>query len=199
VELTLSLPVAISVTSGLNAIAHAAQGLYAADRNPLITLMATEAIEVLARALPSLVRDPGDPAARREAQYGAWLCGAVLGGSSMSLHHKLCHVLGGLGLPHAETHAVMLPHTVGFNSMVARTELLPVEHVFGSRSGPALFDFAAGLGAPTRLHDLGFAEADIGRAADIAVKSPYANPRPFGRQEVRELLRDAWEGRRPAA
>ncbi len=200
VELTLSLPVATSVTSGLNAVAHAAEGLYAIDRHPLITLMAAEAIRKFASSLPAIVRDPANFAARAEALYAAWLCGAVLGGSSMALHHKLCHVLGGsFGLPHAETHSVMLPHTIGFNAAVAVTELAPLAETLGGSAGPALYDFASRLGAPTRLSDLGFAEADIERAADIAVRAPYPNPHPFGRDDIHALLRDAWQGKRPIA
>lgn len=200
VELTLTLPASVSVTSGLNALAHAAEGLYAIDRHPLISLMAIEAARRFSTSLPALVRDADDLAARTDALQAAWLCGAVLGGSSMAIHHKLCHVLGGsFNLPHAETHAVMLPHTVGFNAPVATRELEPLGQIFGGSAGQGLFDFSASLGAPTRLRDLGLAEADLDKAADIAVQSPYANPRPFGRADIRALLQDAWAGNRPAA
>ncbi len=104
VDLTLTLPVPLTVTSGLNALAHACEALYAVDRNPVIGLMAAEAVRAMTTALPTLAETPDDRSARTLAQYGAWLCGAALGGSSMALHHKLCHVLGGsFGLPHAET------------------------------------------------------------------------------------------------
>ena len=107
VELTRSLPPGLSATSGLNAIAHAAEALYARDGNPVIALMAEEGVRALAAALPAIVADPGDMAARGDALYGAWLCGLCLGAASMALHHKLAHVLGGsFDLPHAETHAV---------------------------------------------------------------------------------------------
>ncbi len=199
VDLTLTLPVSVSVVSGLNALAHAAEGLYAIDRHPLIALMAVDAARRFATALPAIVRDGKDKAARTDALQAAWLCGAVLGGSSMAIHHKLCHVLGGsFGLPHAETHAVMLPHTVGFNAAVAASELAPLGTIFGGSPGQGLFDFASALGAPSRLQDLGLAEADLDRAADIAVQSPYANPRPFQRADIRALLQDAWAGNRPS-
>ena len=121
VELSLSLPVALSVSSGLNAIAHAAEALYAEDRNPLIQVMAEEAVRVLAAALPRIHAQPNDITARSEALYGAWLCGTCLGAVGMALHHKICHTLGGaFGLPHAETHAVMLPHALAYNLSTAR-------------------------------------------------------------------------------
>jgi maleylacetate reductase len=117
VDLTLSLPATLSATSGLNAMAHAVEALYADDGNPLVSLMAQNAIEAFARALPKIVENPLDRDARSDALYAAWLCGSCLGAVSMGLHHKLCHVLGGtFGLPHSETHAVILPHAVGYNA-----------------------------------------------------------------------------------
>ncbi|MFI0842810.1 maleylacetate reductase [Mesorhizobium sp. IMUNJ 23232] len=198
VDLTLTLPLGLTITSGLNAMAHAAEALYARDRNPIITLMATDALGALSSALPVLAKDADDREARAGALYGAWLCGAALGGASMALHHKLCHTLGGsFNTPHAETHAILLPHTIGFNSVEAPDLLTPVSDVLGGTPGVALFDFAASLGAPTKLRDFGLSESDLDRAADIATKNPYWNPRPFDRESIRALLYDAWEGRRP--
>jgi len=198
VGLTRSLPPSLTVTSGLNAMAHAAEALYAPDRNPIVSLMAADAIRALCLALPAIARNPDDRDARASALYGAWLCGAALGGTSMALHHKLCHVLGGsFDTPHAETHAILLPHTIGFNSAKAADLLAPISQVLGGTPGVVLFDFAASLEAPTKLKDFGLGEAELERAADIAVKNPYWNPRPFDRASLLALLRDAWEGRRP--
>lgn len=197
-DLTLGLPVAMSVTSGLNAIAHAAEGLYAPDANPITSLMATEGMRALKDALPTIVAGPRDPAAREKALYGAWLCGTVLGQVAMSLHHKICHTLGGsFDTPHAETHSVMLPHTIGFNAVTASAALEPVAEIFGGSPGQALYDFASSIGSPMALKDFGLTEADLDRAAEIATKNPYANPRPIDRGSIRALLQDAWEGRRP--
>jgi len=197
-ELTLGLPVAMSVTSGLNAIAHAAEGLYAPDANPITSLMAAEGMRALKDALPAIVASPRDAVAREKALYGAWLCGTVLGQVAMSLHHKICHTLGGsFDTPHAETHSVMLPHTIGFNAVTASTALKPIAEIFGGSPGQALYDFARSIGSPMALKDFGLTEADLDRAAEIATKNPYANPRPIGRASIRALLQDAWEGRRP--
>jgi len=198
VDLTLGLPVGMSATSGLNALAHAAEALYAVDRNPIITLMAGEAVRALAAGLPGVIAAPLDRAARSRAQYGAWLCGACLGSSSMALHHKLCHVLGGsFNLPHAETHAVMLPHTVGFNAFAAPELMAPIEEALGGSAGIALHRFATALGAPARLADIGLRREDIATAADIAMRSPYANPRPFSRDDIVAILENAYAGTTP--
>lgn len=197
-ELTLGLPVAISINSGLNAIAHAAEGLYAEDRNPIATLMAAEAMRALKEALPAIVVDPRDLKAREKALYGAWLCGTVLGQITMALHHKICHVLGGsFNTPHAETHAVMLPHTIGFNAAAVPELLEPVADIFGGSPGQALHDFARAIGAPMALKEFGLMPADLDRAAEIATANPYPNPRPIDRASIRSLLQEAWEGARP--
>lgn len=198
-RLTLSLPVAMSVTSGLNAMAHAAEALYAQDRNPVASLLAAEGLRAMKTALPGVVAAPTDLDARAEALYGAWLCGSVLGSVGMALHHKICHTLGGsFDTPHAETHAVMLPHTVGFNAATSADLLRPLSELFGGPPGPMLYDFAASLGAPLALRELGLGEADLDRAAEIAVANPYWNPRPINQADIRELLQQAWEGERPA-
>ena len=117
VELTFSLPARLSATSGMNAMAHAVEALYAKDRNPITSMMAEEGLRAFASSLPKIVVEPSDVAARTNAQYGAWLCGMCLASTTIALHHKLCHVLGGtFDLPHAETHSIVLPHAVAYNA-----------------------------------------------------------------------------------
>ncbi|MFQ8430663.1 maleylacetate reductase [Amaricoccus sp. W119] len=197
-DLTLGLPVPMSVTSGFNAIAHAVEGLYAQDRNPVASLMALEGIRALKEALPRIVAGPRDPEARGGALYGSWLCGTVLGTVGMALHHKLCHTLGGsFDLPHAETHTIILPHSAAYNAGAAADALAPAAALFGGDLGGGLWDLAGELGAPRALKDFGLKEADLDRAADLAVKNPYWNPRPVERDAIRALLRRAWAGQRP--
>jgi alcohol dehydrogenase class IV len=192
-ELTRTLPDALAATSGLNALAHAVEALYAPDANPITSLMAEEGIRALARALPLRA------AARDEALYGAWLCGGVLGATQMSLHHKLCHVLGGtFELPHSETHAVLLPHAVAYNAPAASDAIGRVARALSVPVAAAgIFDLSRALGAPASLEAIGMRHADLDRAADVAAQNPYANPRPVTRDGVRALLEDAFRGRRP--
>jgi maleylacetate reductase len=199
-QLTLTLPVSLSVTSGINAIAHAAEGLYAVDRNPIMDLMAEEGIAALGRALPRIVRQPQDIEARSDALYGAWLCGTVLGHVGMALHHKLCHTLGGsFNLPHAETHTVVLPHALAYNAAHAPQAMARIARALGaSPAAQAVYDLARANGAPTSLRELGMQAKDLDRACELALQTPYPNPRPLERAAIRELLQHAWEGVRPA-
>ena len=197
-NLTLGLPVAMSVSSGLNAMAHAIEALYAQDRNPVTSLMAVEGIRALKAALPQIVKTPEDIDARSDALYGSWLCGVVLGAVGMSLHHKLCHTLGGaFNLPHAETHAILLPHTAAFNAVSAHDALAPATALFGGDLGTGLYDFSAALGAPLALRDLGVTSENLEKAADMAVNNPYWNPREITRSGILSLLSNAHSGTRP--
>ncbi|KGD49631.1 iron-containing alcohol dehydrogenase [Burkholderia pseudomallei MSHR5492] len=202
-SLTLSLPAAISAASGVNATAHAVEALYAEDANPVISLMAEESIRALGEALPVIVDAPDDRAMRSRALYGAWLAGTCLGAVGMALHHKLCHTLGGtFNLPHAQTHAAMLPHTAHYNHAAAPEALSRVARALGGRAadeaGPLLFALNRALGIPTALGELGMSEQGLDEAADLACQNPYTNPRPVEREAIRALLQRAWQGVEPA-
>ncbi|MFM0239776.1 maleylacetate reductase [Paraburkholderia phytofirmans] len=199
VDLTLMLPTGISVTSGLNAIAHAVEALYARDANPVISMLAEKGIAALVRALPAICAAPEDREARSDALFGAWACGTCLGAVGMSLHHKLCHTLGGtFNLPHAETHAVLLPHVIAYNRDYAPEALAIVARVLGvSDPAAGMFDFAKRLGAPTQLAALGMKESDIAEAVAIASRAAYWNPGPIDADRINRLLHDAFSGQRP--
>jgi alcohol dehydrogenase class IV len=198
-NLTLRLPISLTVTSGMNAIAHAAEGLYAKDGNPIMELMAEEGIRAMAAALPMLRRDAADIEARSQALYAAWLCGTVLGNVGMALHHKLCHSLGGsFNLPHAEVHTVVLPHAIAYNAPSTPSAMSRLSRALRSETpAAALYDLARDNGAPYSLRELGMQKIDLDRAADIAVSNPYWNPRQVTRDGIRDVLQHAWEGARP--
>lgn len=201
-DLTTTLPVGLSVSSGLNAMAHAVEGLWAPDRSPIVSLIAGEGIRLLATSLPLVVRSPHDPAARSDALRGAWLCGAVLGATTMSLHHKLCHVLGGsYDLPHAETHAVMLPYVLGFNAPAAPEAAASVAAALGvpvDDVATGLRELARSLGAPLSLAALGLPAEALDDVVRRVLAVPYANPRPVEREALTRVLQHALSGHPPA-
>lgn len=197
-ELVATLPAKLTVASGLNAMAHAVEALYSHDPNPLSDQLALGGVGALKNGLPRVAANPGDLGAREETLFASWLCGMVLAQVGMALHHMLCHTLGGnFNLPHAKTHAVLLPHSAAYNASAANKALASVAELFGGSIGGGLYDFAASLGATLALPDLGLSEVDLGRAADLAVRQPYYNPRPIERDGIRVLLQRAWEGPRP--
>jgi len=195
--LTLGLPPGISGTSGVNAMAHCVEGLYSENANPIVSLMAEEGIRALGRSLPQVVRAPHDLEARTDALYGAWLGGSVLGAVGMALHHKLCHVLGGtFNLPHAETHAIVLPHVVAYNAAAAPEAMRRIAAALGvDDAARGIFELVRSLGAKTALKDLGLPEEGIDRATVLATQNPYYNPAPIRAAGVRALLRAAYEGK----
>jgi alcohol dehydrogenase class IV len=199
-ELTLTLPPQVSAASGMNAIAHCVEGMYAHDGNPITTLIAAEGLRALAQALPVIVREPQNLDARSTALYGAWLAGTVLGSVAMGLHHKLCHTLGGtFNLPHADVHSVILPQATAYNRDSAPEAMTRAAAALGvTDAAQGLFDLATMIGAPTSLQSIGMPERGLDRAADLAVQNQYPNPRPVERGPIRVLLEAAFRGERPA-
>ena len=196
--LTVDLPPHVSAASGMNAMAHCVEALYAHDGNPIVSMMAEEGIRALASALPRVMENPKDIEARSDALYGAWLAGCTISTTSIALHHKLCHVLGGsFNLPHAETHSIVLPHAVRYNESAAEA-MRRIERALGKRdAAAAIYDLEKKLRLPLRLADIGMKEQDLERAARIAADAPYPNPRKVEYAPVLELLRHAYEGVRP--
>jgi alcohol dehydrogenase class IV/protocatechuate 3,4-dioxygenase beta subunit len=199
VDLTLSLPVAFSVTSGVNAMAHAVEALYAPQTDPVTDQLAIKAISLLASGLPRVAADPADRDARTDLLQAAWLAGTCLGTVGMGLHHKLCHTLGGtFGLPHAETHTVVLPHAMAYNAPAAPEAMAAVARALGvPDAATGVYDLVRSLGGPVALRDLGLAEEDLPRAVELATVKAYPNPRPLTADGISALLRDAWSGTRP--
>ena len=197
--LTVSLPPKMSGPSGMNALAHCVEALYAEDGNPIVTLMAAEGIRVLGTSLPVVVREPANVEIRADALYGAWLAGAALAATRMSIHHKVCHTLGGaFNLPHAQVHSVILPHAVAFNQEAAGDAMRLASQALGVKdAAQGVYDLAVRLGAPTALEDIGMPLDGLDRAAKLATESPYPNPRPIDYASVRQLLENAYHGIRP--
>ena len=200
--LTVSLPAELTAASGMNALAHAVESLYAPDSTPQSSDLAEHAIRALVHGLPRAVRKPDDLQARSETLRGAWLAGWALGSTTMGLHHKLAHVLGGTyHLPHAAVHSVLLPHVAAFNAPAALSPFSRAARELGV-SGPeavgaALFELATQLEAPTSLADLGFELDAIDMVAKSVAGAPVANPRDFTEEDVRYLVRQAYLGKEP--
>lgn len=199
-DLTSSMPAKVAGPSGMNAIAHSVEALYAQNRNPVLSMIAEEGIRALARGLPPVCAGSAGDEGRSDAFYGAFMCALALATATMGIHHKLCHVLGGtFGLPHAETHTIVLPQATAYNAEAAPEAMAAISRALGSGGAASgLFDLAKKVGAPTALSQIGLKESDLDRAADIATEAPYYNPRPVERDAVRRLLDDAFHGRRPA-
>ncbi len=199
VDLTMTLPQGLSGTSGINAIAHAVEALYAQDRNPVISLLASEGVAALYRGLPGIAADASDVAARTDALYGAWLCAICLASSGVALHHKLCHVLGGsFDLPHAETHTVVLPQALAYNAPAVPDAMAQLRRAMNTETpAAALFDLAQQMGAETSLKALGMPEDGIEKAVSITLENPYWNPRELSAAPIAATLEAAWRGDRP--
>lgn len=201
-ELSLTLPADISASSGMNAMAHAVEALYAQDKNPIISMMAIESIKSLSQALPKIVKNSQDIEARKQATYGAWLAGICLGSVGMAIHHKLCHTLGGTyNLPHAQAHAITLAYSAHYNRNADIEAMDQLAQALGGQSheqvGQLIYRLNQQLGIPMALKDIGLPEDGPSEVARITCESPYYNPRSYEREELEALLQLAYEGLEP--
>jgi maleylacetate reductase len=198
---TAKLPMSISAASGVNAMAHCVEALYAIDATPMTTLMSIESIRALRESLAKLETDLGDLEARAEAFWGAYLAGRALDAASLGLHHKLCHVLGGsFGLPHATTHAIVLPYATAYNEPAAPGAMREIARAMGDAEGRAatlLFEQDRRLGIPESLGALGFSADDIPQVIDEVLQKKYPNPRTIERAPLQRMLEDATAGNSP--
>ena len=198
-ELSGSLPVATSVASGFNAMAHCVEALYAEHPNPMLLAVAEEGIRLMAHALPRIVMDPGDEAGRSAALEAAWLGGWSLANAGSGLHHRLCHILGGaFGLPHAETHTILLPHVLAYNAPDIPEALGRLSRALAAPyPADALFDLGQSLGAPAALKAIGMPKGAIDPVVEGLLTTTGWNPRPPDEAALKRLLRRAYAGERP--
>jgi maleylacetate reductase len=204
-ELTLTLPAALSAASGMNALAHLVEGLYAPSVSPILAEQAEEGVRALASSLPRVVADPSDVDARGDALYGAWLAGWILGTTGMGVHHKICHTLGGTyNLAHAASHSAVIAYATQYNQDDAAAAMNAIVRAFAAADRPAVdapsavWQLAHDIGAPTSLKSIGFDESSLDEATAIVVAGNPTNPRRVDPDGVRSLLMAAYRGARPS-
>jgi maleylacetate reductase len=190
-ELTLGLPAAVSAASGMNAIAHCVDGMWIAEATPVSLAMATDAMRRFGQSLPKVIENGKDIEARSECLAAAWLAGIVLTAGT-ALQHKLAHVLGGLGLPHAEAHAIILPHVTKFNLEAApdANERL-CDALETNDPAHAIGVMMSKFPIPQGLHDIGFGHGKIDFVANEVAKLNLKGPRPASAQDVKAILEAA--------
>ncbi|MEV0700317.1 maleylacetate reductase [Saccharopolyspora sp. NPDC050389] len=199
-ELTLSLPVPMSVASGLNALAHCVDAMWGPRADPIDRALAQEGIRALHTGLPQVVSDPAGLPGREHALYAAYLSALAFSSAGSGLHHKICHVLGGAyDLPHAQTHAIVLPYVLAFNAPSAPEAERRIATALDAPSAIAgLQELRGRLQAPKALRDHGFGESDIDDAVNaILPVVPPNNPRPVTADDLRRVLHAAWQGADP--
>jgi maleylacetate reductase len=196
-ELTLDLPSRFSAASGMNAMAHAVESLYGIDTNPIVQVMAEEAIRRLGASLPRLVQNPRDLDARTDVLYGAWLAANFR--AEVGLEHAIAQrVRQWFNLDHAHTHAVATPYAIGFNSAAAPEAMARIQRALGvSDAARGLYDLNVRFGLPTGLKGLGLREEDIGKAVDIVAAVKISHPRPVAKADLAEVIRQAFFGEPP--
>lgn len=198
-ELLVTLPMHETLTTGANCMAHCIEALYPVKPSPIASALALEGIRTLVSALRAVKADLADLEARSACQYASMLGGLVVSMVGIGLHHKLCHVVGGLtGAPHGEANCVLLPHIVAFNLAAVPRVAKCIGNALGSdRPAAALFELIESLGGPLSLRDIGLREEDLGPIARDTIRHVTPNPRAVDICDLERILTAAWVGRPP--
>jgi alcohol dehydrogenase class IV len=198
--LTLSLPATIAAASGMNALAHCIEAMYATGANPITTVLAEEGIRLLWDGLPRVAAQPDDLDARGDVLAAAYLAGSAFGTAGAGIHHKICHVLGGAyDLPHAGTHSAVLPHSLAFVTPAVPEVIERLSRTLGNEPAGRVHDLAVAIGAPLSLRAVGLVESALDEAATLVAGAVGLHPRAASVAEIRSLLADAFDGVRPVA
>jgi len=200
-SLMLGLSVPTSVASGFNALAHCVDAMWAPRTDPIDQVLALEGIRALRHGLPRVVADPWELDGREQTLYGAYVAAVAFASAGSGLHHKICHVLGGMfGLPHAETHAVVLPHVLALNApAVPELDHRMAEALGAGSALTGVLVLRDETDAPRSLRDLGLDADDLPSAVPaILDAAPPGNPTAVTAGNIEALLRAAWEGKEPA-
>lgn len=198
-ELCAGMPARLAAASGMNALAHCVEALWAAGRNPITDVLAVEGARRLVAGLPRIAAGGGDTDTHAGNLVGACLAGLAFAQAGGGIHHRTCHVLGGgWGLPHAETHAVVLPYATALVAWRAPAPVGRVAGLLGAGDAPVgLWALRVALGLPESLAELGMPEIGLDEAASRIVAAAPDDPLVAGEQAVRAMLEAAYAGARP--
>jgi alcohol dehydrogenase class IV len=196
-DLTITLHPRTSAASGMNAMAHAVETLYGPDCNPVVEAMASNAVALLGASLPRVVDRPDDIAARTDALYGAWLAAAFR--AQAGVEHALAQrVRQAFGLDHSHCHAIFTPYAIAFNAKAAPRAMEAIARGLAARdAGRGLHDLNVRIGLPTGLKGIGMNEADIPKAVEVVAAGKFVNPRPVTRDDIADLITQAFHGEPP--
>jgi maleylacetate reductase len=197
-EVTIGTPPRVSAETGMNALAHCVEAAYSPARTPEAEAIALGGIRRIVDALPRVVNDPIDLAARGDMLAGAVLGGRCLQNASMGAHHGLSQLIGGrTGIPHGLANAIILPHALRFTAEAVPAEAAAIATALGAADGdgPAAVDrLRDALELPGRLSEAGVTEDALD---DIAAMAPdnhnvANNPRPVTSDDARAILDTAF-------
>lgn len=194
-NLLATLPHEMVVASALNALAHCIDSLWAPRADPINRAHALEGARLLRDGFQGFTENQNEVTSRELSLQGCYLAALSFSSAGAGLHHKICHVLGGtFNLPHAETHAVVLPHVLRFNAQASENYAIDrLSEVFSTHDVVAgLEQLCTAINAPRHLSKLGFHETDIPEAVSrILAVVPDNNPMPVTEASLTELFQQA--------
>lgn len=200
-ELSQSLPADITVMTGMNSVAHAVDALYGQNSGsmhigPLTIALAREALFAHQKGLSAVVHGEDNIANRQRLLYAGFLGGLLISMHGIAIHHRLCHVIGGLfDVPHGATNSIILPHAVAYNTGVVPQADQLIQEVFeGDNPAKCIYQFTQSLNAPADLREFGVPESAATQIAQHQIAHGGWNPREVTLASLTELVKNAING-----
>jgi alcohol dehydrogenase class IV len=193
-ELTLGLPKGVTAATGMDALTHNIESYLSPAYHPLCDGIALEGVRIAARALPEVIRNPGNLGARSDMLMASMM-GAIAFQKDLGAVHSCAHALSTVAnLHHGLANGVMIDHVMRFNRLAAEEKMKELARVAGASD---LISFLTNLkkeiGIPARLHELGVRHDQIPRLVEIAVADicHQTNPRPCKAEDFARLFAEA--------
>ena len=202
-ELMEGMPAGLTAATGMDALTHAVEAYVSTIASPITDACALKAIALVARYLPTAVREPNNKEAREQMAYAQFLAGMAFNNASLGYVHAMAHQLGGFyDLPHGVCNALLLPHVEAFNMSVASERLNEVGQVLGANNSDlkdldviaAIKKLADIVGIPKSLEELGVKREDFDTLADNALKDVcgLTNPVQASHAEIVGIFENAF-------
>ena len=202
-ELMEGMPAGLTAATGMDALTHAVEAYVSTIASPITDACALKAIALVARYLPTAVREPNNKEAREQMAYAQFLAGMAFNNASLGYVHAMAHQLGGFyDLPHGVCNALLLPHVEAFNMSVASERLNEVGQVLGANNSDlkdldviaAIKKLADIVGIPKSLEELGVKREDFDTLADNALKDVcgLTNPVQASHAEIVGIFESAF-------
>ena len=206
--LTISMPSKVTADSGMDALVHAIETYVSMNATPFSDLLASKAIELIAKYLPMAFAKGENIEARYHMSLASLLAGMAFASGGLGAVHALAYPLGTeYHLPHGRTNAIMLPHVMEFNSIGNRSRYALIAEMMGKKEVP--IDLKAGVAKaveaviqllddiqiPYHLKDYGIPKEAIPKLVEGGMRQArlfVPNPRDLREEDVEAIYTKAW-------
>ncbi len=169
-SLTLTLPKNLTASTGMDAFSHAIEGYLSTDANSLTEIFSREAINLIKRYLPPLMKE-NNPSLREKLSLAAFYAGIVINRTGTIIVHGMGYSLTlDYGLQHGAANALLLPYVMGYLGKKKVYQEKLKEILRTTKVKESLLKLNRRLNLPLTLKEVGVKKEDLKTLARRAMK-----------------------------